>query len=684
MNIRSLFYPKSIAVIGASEDRKKLGNVIFRNCLKFGYTGKVFPINLSAKSVEGHRAYQRVKDIPVRPDLVIIATPAKTIPAIISEIAREGIPAVSIISAGFRELGLQGAILEEKVIAIAEKEGIALLGPNCLGFVMPHHKLNASFAEGMPDKGGVSIISQSGAMAVAIADWASGSGLGFHSLISLGNKAVINERDVLQFLQNDNKVRVVMMYLEDVRDGREFLTEISRIARRIPVIILKAGRTQAAAEAVASHTGALVSTGKVTIAALESAGCIVVDTIEELFNLARAFASPKRPKGPNVAIVTNAGGPGILATDAVGREQLVMTKFSKKTQTALRNSLPRAAAIGNPIDVVGDATPQRFESALRLAVADVNVEAVCAILTHQLVTDTMEISHGIERVQKKTNKPVYAAFIGGEGVKKGITYLRSKGIPAFAYPEEAVHALSEVFKWKNIKPLAPARVPKSHKKLPNKDGSILGDAALRILEKYGMSTPPGLTVRTKDAAVFAAEKLGFPVVMKVVSQQALHKTDAKGIVIDVHSKAAAASTATDFIKRFGKTFNTPTDGILIQPHIQEALEVFVGGVHVPDFGPMIVIGLGGIFVESLNEVTYHPAPITLDQVKELLKKSQLWPIIKGTRGKSFAVAKLEKTIVAMSNFISRHPEVSTVDCNPVMLTSKYAWAVDARIVMNEL
>ncbi|MFC1687456.1 acetate--CoA ligase family protein [Patescibacteria group bacterium] len=684
MNVRPLFYPKSIAVIGASENRKKLGNVIFRNCLSFGYAGQVFPINLSAKSVEGHRAYQRVKDVPIRPDLAIIATPAKTIPAVMSEIARAGIPAVSIISAGFRELGSQGALLEEKVISVAEKAGIALLGPNCLGFVMPYHKLNASFAEGMPDEGGVSIVSQSGAMAVAIADWASGSGLGFHSLISLGNKAIINERDVLQFLQNDQKVRVVMMYLEDVRDGREFLSDVSKIARRLPVIILKAGRTQAAAEAVASHTGALVSTGKVTVAALQSAGCLVVDTIEELFGLARAFAYAKKPKGSNIAIVTNAGGPGILATDAVGREKLTIAKFSKKTHTALRNSLPRAAAIGNPIDVVGDATPQRFETALRHAVADVNVDAVCAILTHQLVTDTIGIAKRIEKVQKKTSKPVYAAFIGGKGVKKGITYLRSKDIPTFAYPEEAIHALSEAFKWKHLQPVAPARVPKSHKKLISKDGSILGDAALRILEKYGMTAPPGVTVRTKEAAVLAAEKLGFPVVMKVVSQKALHKTDAKGIVIDVHSKAAAASTATDFIKRFGKTFKTPTDGILIQPHIQEALEVFVGGVHVPDFGPMIVIGLGGIFVESLNEVTYHPAPITLDQAKALLKKSQLWPIIKGTRGKNFAIAKLEKTIVAMSNFISRHPEVSTVDCNPVMLTSKHAWAVDARIVMNEI
>ncbi|KKW01517.1 MAG: hypothetical protein A2898_03030 [Candidatus Kerfeldbacteria bacterium RIFCSPLOWO2_01_FULL_48_11] len=683
MNLRALFSPRSIGVIGASADRRKLGNVIFRNCTSFGYRGVVFPVNLTATSVEGQQAYRSVKDLPTRPDLAIIATPASTVPAVLDEVGEAHIPAAVVISAGFRELGKNGAILEERVISIAKKTGVALLGPNCLGFVIPSIRLNASFAQGMPADGGVGIVSQSGAMAVAIADWAEKSGLGFHSLISLGNKAMISELDVLKLVAEDTRLKVLLMYLEDVRDGRAFLAYVAKIAKRLPIVILKAGRTPASAAAVASHTGALISSGRVTVAALESAGCLVVDTIEELFDMARAFATPRRPKGPRIAVVTNAGGPGILATDSVGRSSLQMAHLTEKTEKSLRKILPPAAAIHNPIDVIGDATPERYEDALRLAANDPSTDAVLAILTHQLVTDTLGVARRILKVNHAISKPLYAAFVGGEGVRKGIELLRDGGIPAYEFPEAAVHSLAQVTAWTVRSPRALSILPKPHKKLTIPHGSLLGDDALRILEKYGMDIPPGLTVRSKETAVTAAEKLGFPVIMKIVSARAVHKTDVGGVVMDVHSSRAAADTAADFMRRFGKLFVSKNDGILIQPHIQEAVEVFLGGVNVPDFGPMVLVGLGGIFVESLQQVIYHPAPLTRSDALALLKKSPLWNIIKGTRGKSFALSRLVISLVSLSSFIAHHPEVSSVDCNPVMLTSKDAWVVDARIVANQ-
>ncbi len=682
MNLHALFAPRSIAVVGASTDRTKLGNIIFRNCRDFGYSGTVYPINLHETEVEGERAYPTVGLLPRRPDLVIIATPAPTVPQIVRDLSRSGIPAASIISAGFREIGGIGMKWEEQMALYAAKPRMALLGPNCLGFIAPSLKLNASFAQGLPRTGNVSIISQSGAMAVAIADWASSSGLGFRYLISLGNKAVVNECDVLRYLAADPATKVVLMYLEDIRNGRAFLREAARVARRLPIIVIKAGRTEAAAAAVASHTGALVSSGSATVAALRSAGCLVVDTIEEWFDLARAFSHMKRPLGPRVAVVTNAGGPGILATDAVGRAGLEMSALMPGTLAKLRSSLPAAAALHNPVDVVGDATPERYQKALQAVVRDGHVDVVVAILTHQQMTDSMAIARGIDRVQRATSKPVYCSFLGGTSVQESIRYLQSRHLPIFSFPESAVGALARVLMWKKIKPQILSAVPASHAPLRSLTGSILGQNALSLLAKYGVSIPPGKVVHSIPAAVAAARKLGFPVVMKVISRHALHKTDVKGVVVDVHSEAAAEKTARDFLKHFGRKFEGRSEGIFVQPHILGALEVFVGGVHVPDFGPMILFGLGGIFVEKLHAVVYAPAPLTSLQARSLIKQSALWPILQGTRGKTYALHSLERTLAGISQFIAKHPEVSSLDCNPVMLTQSDAQVVDARMIIS--
>lgn len=682
MNLTPLFTPRSIAVIGASPDRSKLGNMIFRNCRETGYSGPVFPVHPHAPQVEGVRAYTSVVNLPRRTDLAIIATPADTVLPIMRDVVRARIPAACIISAGFSESGTDGVRREGELRRIAEKGRVALLGPNCLGFLAPHRRLNASFAHGLPAAGAVSIVSQSGAMAVAIADWASESGLGFRYLISLGNKTIINERDVLRYLAADQGTKVVLMYLEDVRSGSDFLREVAAVARRLPVVVIMAGRTKAAAAAIASHTGALVSSGEAVVAALRSAGCIVVSSIEEWFNCARAFVHPYIPRGSRVAIVTNAGGPGILATDAVGREGMQMAAFTAGTLSRLRKGLPRSAALRNPIDVIGDAPPERYAYALRTALADPGVDAVLAVLTHQVVTDSRAIAKAVSDLQHTTKKPIYASFVGGRDIHPAVDLLREQGIPAFGYPESAIQALRRVADWRTHIPVVHPHTVRVSPPLRSSDGVLIGQNAIDVLVKSGMSAAPGVTVKTADSAVRAATKLGLPVVMKVTSLSAIHKTDAKGVVVDVHSASAVRETVQDFLKRFGKGFRKTGDGILIQPHIMDALEVFIGAVRTPQFGPMVLVGLGGIFVESLREIEYAPAPLTRQEARRVIMRTSLWPIIRGTRGKTFAVHRLVESLTAMSSFIARHREVSSVDCNPVLLTTTHSWMVDARIILS--
>jgi len=682
MNLASLLTPRRIAVIGASVDRQKLGNVIFRNCKDFGFTGDVFPINPHEGHVEGVTAYQSVAQLPKKPDLAIIATPASTVPGIVQACAKARVPAAIIISAGFRETGESGMKLEERVIRTAELSHITVLGPNCLGFVAPHIKLNASFAQGLPAQGSVSIVSQSGAMAVAIADWASASGIGFRYLVSLGNKAGVTESEILEYLAKDSGTKVILMYLEDVRNGRAFLRKAARITAQKPVIVIMAGRSTAAAAAVASHTGALATTGEVTVAALRSAGCIVVDTIEEWFDSARGFSAGRFPRGRRVAIVTNAGGPGILATDAIAREGLSMTLFSPQTEAVLAKRLPSTAAIHNPVDVIGDATPERYRSALQAVSADANVDAVIVICTHQLVTDSVAIAREISTAYRGSSKPIFAAFVGGEGVREALFTLRSEGIPAFTYPESAIRTLRMLREFKTFRPTDPGTLPRPHRRYVSSSGVLLGTVALDQLRRYGCTPLHGKLVRTADEAVAAARKLGFPVVMKVISDAAIHKTDMKGVVVDVHSPEATVSVAKRFIKTFGKVFKKKTEGIFIQPHILDAVEIFVGGINTPGFGPMVLVGMGGIFVEKLKGVVYAPAPLTPLTARTLLRSSSLWPIIEGTRGKTFAVASLVRTLVGISACIAAHPEVSSIDANPVMLTTDRAWLVDARMLIS--
>ncbi|MFA6587655.1 MAG: acetate--CoA ligase family protein [Patescibacteria group bacterium] len=678
MNLKPLFNPKSIAVIGASHDRKKLGNVIFRNCLAFGFKGKVYPINPKLKKVEGRQAFPNLISLSKAVDLVIIVTPAPTVPQILKDAVKAKAKSVVIISAGFGETGLRGKNLESQIKKII-KNKIPVIGPNCLGVVLPYLKLNASFGVGLPKNGGVSILSQSGAIAVAEMEWAASQNIGFRSIISLGNKTILNETDLLKTLGEDKGTKVILMYLEDIREGRKFLQIAQQVTKRKPVVILRAGRSQAAAKAAKSHTGALAGSSQVTDAVLKQAGCLVVNNTDEWFTLAEVFDQPKKPAGNQVAIITNAGGPGILATDAVDKAALQLSQFSKKSDSSLKKVLPPTAALHNPIDVVGDAPPERYQKALNIVLADKAVDMVLVILTHQLVTDSLKVAKIIIAAQAKTSKPILPVFIGGAKVAKGIEVMEKAGLPVFAYPEQAVFAAEALYNSKFEKRIPVLPLLKSKKIVTMSGVAISGEAAAKVLSKAKLKVLPTFKLKNSVQAINIAKRLHLPVVMKIDSPKILHKTESGGVLVDLHTPSMVKSAFKKMQNKFKTVLKNPDSNIVLQDQRFGGLELIIGAIQDPQFGPVVILGLGGIYVEAIRKVNYLCAPMDKISAQRFLENSNVWPILKGVRGQTFAVNKVAEILVKVSNFIAKHPEIKSLDLNPVLVGCDQAFILDARI-----
>ncbi len=679
MNLRPLLNPRSIAVVGASRDRSKLGNVIFRNCTRFGFSGKVYAVNPKAQRVEGQRAYPSLSTLPVRPDLAIIVTPAAIVPAVIADAVRAKAKSAVIISAGFREAGEQGRALEQKVVAIAKRGKLPILGPNCLGLVVPHRKLNASFGAGLPAVGGVTVLSQSGAIAVAEMDWAASKHLGFRAIVSLGNKAMLGEGDLLEYFAADAGTKVMLFYLEDIRDGRLFTQVAQRVAARKPIIVLRAGRSAAAAKAAQSHTGALAGSSAVTDALLRQAGCIVVDTLEEWFSLAAMCSDAPKPKGNRVAILTNAGGPGILATDALAGSELQLANLSKTSLQKLSRSLPPAAAIHNPVDVIGDAPPQRYAAALKILAADSNVDVLVLVLTEQLMTRSTAVAKAVIAVARKTKKPILTSFIGGAGVAAAVRQLQRANIPTFPFPEAAVKAAHALVVGTRPSGLFIRNLPPAVAPFRNHGSTAVGEQARKFLSAGGIAVLPSYAVTSADQAVRVATRLRFPAVMKIDAAKILHKTDRGAVAVDLHTPDMVRAAYQRFAKKFKAALKKPGNHIVIQDQRSHGVEVFLGAIRDPQFGPIVVLGFGGIYVEALRSVSYACAPMTWRDAKVFLERSSVWSVLRGTRGQTFATDSLCKLIVRLSQFIAERPEVQSVDCNPVLVSHSTVTILDARL-----
>ncbi len=694
--LEAFFNPRSVAVIGASRSKEKLGHGVLANLIEYGYPGQIYPINPKADEILGLKCYPSVLDVPGPVDLAIVVIPARFVAAALEECGQKGVKGVIIISAGFREAGREGMKREHEIVAIAKRYGMRLVGPNCLGIIDTVCPLNASFAAGMPPKGTIAFMSQSGALCTAILDWALATGIGFSHFVSLGNKADVAEVDLLEAWEDDPHSNVILTYIEGLPEGRRFMEVARRVTRRIPVIAVKSGTTNAGSRAVSSHTGSLAGSERAYEAAFRQSGVLRAESIQHLFDYSLAFAYQPVLRGKRIAIVTNAGGPGVMATDALEREGLSLAPLSRETIEFLRAHLPPAANIYNPIDVLGDALADRYALALEAALKDENVDGVIVILTPQVMTQIEETAHLVGEIAARYDKPVLGCFMGEAKVGPGIKILNEHKIPNYPFPERAVGALramADYRRWLERPPLEVEefevdreRVREVFAQVRAEGRVTIGDAEARaILQAYGIPIPQSRLARTPEEAVEIAEEIGYPVVMKVASPDILHKTDIGGVKLNIAS-AADVRDAFDLLVYRATRFMPDADiwGCLVQEMVKGAREVIVGMNRDPQFGPLVMFGLGGIYVEALRDVSFRIAPFSRREAEEMIREIRSYELLRGVRGERPAdIAAIVDCLLRVSQLATDFPEIVELDVNPLMVKEAGggAVAVDMRLVL---
>ena len=710
----AVFSPQSIAIVGASATPGKVGHDIFANILKGGYTGTVYPVNPGSKSILCVKAYKTITDIPDPVELAIIILPPALALTSVEQAIKKGVKGVVVVSAGFREVGGKGAEMEDKLIALCREAGVRLVGPNCLGVINPLAavRMNASFSSRMPQAGNISFISQSGALCTAVLDFAADRDFGFSKFISIGNKADVDELDLLRYLHRDLDTDVIMIYLEALGRGPEFIKAVKEITsgdRPTPVIAIKSGRTSAGARAAASHTGSLAGSEALYDAIFEQAGIIRVDTIDELFDFASAFACKKEsalgkvvrkiPSGRRVAIVTNAGGPGILATDMTMSSGLELARFSDKTMKVLASHLPASANIHNPVDVIGDANYDRYENALSAVINDDGVDGALVILTPQSMTDAKGTARVIVKTARRSSKPVLSCFMGIVDVSAGVEYLQKYGYPVYKFPENAAKSFAALLKysrWLNRQKLPQfkfehdkKRAAALIKKCLEAGKTQLGELdSVELLKCYGFNVLPTKLAKTAEQAVDLASDMKFPVVMKISSPQILHKSDAKGVVVGL-TTGDKVKEAFEQIVSNARIYDPDAviDGVLVVKMAAPGEEVILGVNRDPVFGPLLMFGLGGIFVEVFKDVEFRLAPVGRNEARRMIKNIKGYELLNGFRGSPVAdVKSIEKALVSISDMVMDHPEIMEMDINPMMVHEKGCGATvaDCRIILKSV
>ncbi len=692
--LEKFFNPSSVAVIGASMKKGKIGHDVLLNIKESGYKGKIYPINPKDTEVMGYRAYPSVLDVKDNIDLAVFAIPAAGVVEVMKECGKKGIRAAIVITAGFKETGPEGKRLELELASVAKEYGIRVLGPNCLGFISSTTHLNASFAATSPLPGDIAFFSQSGALCTAILDWAVKEKIGFSKFISLGNKADISETDLLRALGDDPDTKVILGYIEDVKDGHEFMRVARDVTAKKPVIICKAGGTKAGAKAASSHTGSLAGSEVAFDAAFAQTGIIRAATIEDLFDYAVAFSYQKLPKGDKLAIITNAGGPGIIAVDAVERSQFAkVASLAKETTDYLRGALPKAAALNNPVDVIGDADDQRYNIAVSALLKDPNVNGLVVILTPQSNSKIKETAEVL--VANRDHKPIFTSFIGGRLVEKGLTVLQENRIPNYRFPERAVASFDVMVKYKNIREISreaakPFKVDKERVKKIIDEAVRTGQKeipeylARDIIESYGFRLPKSVLAKDAGEAVAAAKKAGYPVVMKIASPEILHKSDVGGVRVNLKSPEEVEGAFNEMVRKAKKAVpNANVLGVLIQEMIMGGKEVILGMTRDAQFGPMLMFGLGGIYVEVLKDVSFRIAPITSREASEMIEGIRSVALLKGARGeKPVDMESIKDSLLRLSQLVTEFPMIRELDINPLKVFTADCGgsvAIDARI-----
>lgn len=691
--------PLSIALIGASHTPGKLGYGMLYNLKKLGYRGEIYPVNPNIDGeIMGLEVYPDVKSLPEVPDLTLIAIPAELVNKEVEACGKKKIKNIVIISAGFKEVGGAGVKREAELAKLVKKYDLNLIGPNCLGIINTEIKMNASFAEGMPKKGNVSLISQSGAMAVAIIDWAYNSGVGFSKILSMGNKAGMGENALLEYLGEDEKTDVILMYLESIDDGKEFMEIAKKVSLKKPIIAIKSGTSEAGEKAISSHTGALAGSDKAVESAFEKCGIIRADTIEDLFDYAKAFCNQALPQGNRVAVVTNAGGPGIMAADAVASSCLDLAEISKKTQSQLKKKLPKEASLNNPIDVIGDATPERYEHALDCLLKDKEIDAVVALLTPQIMTEPKKVAKAIvDRSKKYPKKTVLASFMGGKNIYQAEQIFRKFHFPDFDYSARAVRSLERMWEYGEWKANHESRITNHDNKAkdPKKAKAILGkkrkvgtklkeEEVNTVLEAYGINSPKTLLAKSEKDVLKFANEIGYPVVLKISSSNIFHKTEAGGVCIDIDDAAEAKSAYKDMLKKVKKAApKAKIDGVLVQPMYSMGKEIIVGAKYDEQFGHLMMFGLGGIYVEILQDVSFGVAPLSKDEAMKMIQSTRAFELLQGARGeKAVNLDSLVDIILRISQIVTDYPNIQEFEINPLIVDGKNGGvAVDTRCIV---
>jgi acetyl coenzyme A synthetase (ADP forming)-like protein len=698
MSLESFFDPKSVAIVGASRQKGKVGYEILANMVEGGYPGTIFPINPKAEEIDGIQCFPDLTSIGQVPDLVIIIVPARSVPAVMEECARIRVKSVIIITAGFKEVGKEGRELEEQVVRIARRGGIRFIGPNCLGVIAPSHKLNASFGGDLPVPGGIGYISQSGALLAAILDMANAGGMGFSNLVSIGNKADIDELDIIKALGAQKDTKVIAGYLESIQDGDAFVREAEEISHEKPILLMKSGATEAGARAASSHTGSLAGGEVAYESAFKRAGVIRCDSIKEQFDFAQAFASQPLPKGPRVAVITNAGGPGIMAADAIEQEGLTFAKLTEETTKKLATGLPPAANIYNPVDVLGDALADRYEFALDIVLDDPGVDSAVVLLTPQAMTQAKETAEAVVRIAGRKGKSVLACFLGVQKVEAGLHVLRQGNVPQYDSPESAVATLrvmTDYVRWRNRPKRVVRLFPVNRRKVESiverhlRQGILdIGEAESKeILEAYGFVTPRGSIATTAEQAGNIAEQLGYPVVLKIWSPDILHKSDVGGVKVGLKSEQEVKDAFDLMMYRIPKKRpEAHILGVLVQEMVRSGREVILGMHRDPQFGPLMMFGMGGIMVEVLKDVSFYLAPLTAEEAKQMLLSTKTYHILQGVRGQEGVdIEAIAEGLQRLSQLVTEFPQIREMDINPyvVGVPGTTSIAVDARISLEK-
>lgn len=698
--LASLFRPNSVAVVGASRAPGKIGNAIVRNIINSGYQGIIFPVNPKESEIEGLACYPKIGTISREVEMAVLSVPAALVLSSAEECGKKGVKALTVITAGFKEIGKEGLDLEKQLLEICNKYGVRLLGPNCVGIMDTHTPINASFAATFPPKGEIAFLSQSGAMLLAIMDWSSSVGLGYSKVVSLGNKADLSEIDFIEDAANDPYTKVILCYIEDIVDGPRFLEVARQATRKKPVIVLKSGVSQAGALAASSHTGALAGSDLAYDTAFKQCGIIRARTMTELFDLAIAFSKSVLPKGDRVGIVTNSGGPGIIATDNIELMGLTMARFEKNTIEELHNNLPEEAGIYNPVDILGDAMPERYEFALNKILDDPNVDSTLVLMCPTAVTRPLKVSEIIVKARDThPGKPIFAAYTGGQLLAEGANLLSEAGIPCFNFPEPAINCIKGLNSYSKYRRALEIKEEfdlsgidlKTVKAvfydvLKDNRLTLMGSEAAEVANAYGIPSAPVIMTTSAGEAAEVADKMGYPVVLKVASPKILHKSDVGGVKVGINSPEEVKQAFMEIMESVHHYLpKVIVYGIEVQKMMPRGTELIIGMTKDIQFGPLIAFGLGGIYVNLLKDVAFRLANSLNNEkaIEEMLADTKAYTLLKGYRGGAPGdMAAVVEVIKRAAKLVTDFPEITEMDINPLFTYEKGLSAIDIKITIS--